>query len=161
MTEHLLQLRQFDIDEDRPAAGAVDPRSLIIGVGNRAQSRIAQENDERRPVPDVDDDDRAPGRDRRPGSRCSARPRPISAAPNRPMSARVKICQIVPTTFHGISIGSAIDDQESADRPAACAARKARCAMPSGTSITRHDERKGQSAKQRVVEARADLGARD
>ena len=35
-------------------------------------------------------------------------PNPVSAAPNSPMSAREKICHMVPTTFHGISIGSAI-----------------------------------------------------
>ena len=28
--------------------------------------------------------------------------------PPRPMSPRAKICQIVPTTFHGISSGSAM-----------------------------------------------------
>ena len=44
-------------------------------------------------------------------------PNPVSAAPNSPMSAREKICHMVPITFHGINIGSAITTNKGPDRP--------------------------------------------
>ncbi|MNP85214.1 hypothetical protein D3C76_1848490 [compost metagenome] len=34
-------------------------------------------------------------------------PRPLRVEPSKPMSARPKICQMVPTTFQGISRGIA------------------------------------------------------
>ena len=62
--QHLLQLRQLDVAEHRPAPGAVDPRRLVVGIGDRAQPCIAQQDDQRRPVPNVDHHDRQPCRGR-------------------------------------------------------------------------------------------------
>ncbi|MOA30035.1 hypothetical protein D3C78_1510840 [compost metagenome] len=62
-------------------------------------------------------------------------PMALRLAPSKPMSARPKICQMVPTTFHGISNGiarmiSTTDDQ----RPLVGMVRA--MAMPSGISIS-------------------------
>ena len=71
------------------------------------------------------------------------------------MSARVKICQIVPTTFHGISIGSAITTN-AVHRPAA--SRQAQRDRDAERHLDHEgDEREGEGAKQRVVEAGADF----
>src|SRR5271170_4319985 len=53
------------------------------------------------------------------------------------MSSRVNICQIVPTTFQGISIGSAMMTREMpTDQPRL--GTQSAIAMPSGTSTSRH-----------------------
>jgi hypothetical protein len=57
------------------------------------------------------------------------------------MSARVKICQIVPTTFHGMSIGSAITTSASPTSQPFRGTHNA-IAMPSGTSIIRQTSEK-------------------
>ncbi len=51
------------------------------------------------------------------------------------MSWRAKICQIVPTTFHGMSIGSAITTR-LAPTVQPRRGRHSATAMPSGTSIS-------------------------
>ncbi|MNH30728.1 hypothetical protein D3C79_910370 [compost metagenome] len=56
-------------------------------------------------------------------------------APSRPMSARPKICQMVPTTFHGISSGIAMTIRHSDDqRPLVGMVRA--MAIPNGISIS-------------------------
>ena len=52
------------------------------------------------------------------------------------MSPRAKTCQIVPTTFHGISSGSAMSTRQSATVQPSRGMASA-TAMPSGTSIAR------------------------
>ena len=57
------------------------------------------------------------------------------------MSARVKICHIVPTTFHGMSIGSATTTSVSPTSQPLRGMHRA-IAMPSGTSIMRQTSEK-------------------
>ena len=59
---------------------------------------------------------------------------PVSAAPNSPISAREKICHMVPTTFQGISIGSAVITSASPTAQPRLGRHRA-MAIPSGTSI--------------------------
>ena len=59
----------------------------------------------------------------------------FSAQPIRPISARPKICQMVPTTFHGISSGMAIRIRHSDAQRPRVGMHKA-MAMPSGIWIS-------------------------
>ncbi|MNY32340.1 hypothetical protein D3C86_1665480 [compost metagenome] len=61
-------------------------------------------------------------------------PSQLKLAPNRPMSARPKICQMVPTTFHGISKGMASTIRHREDQRPLPGMVKA-IAIPRGISI--------------------------
>ncbi len=74
------------------------------------------------------------------------------------MSGRPKICQIVPTTFHGISSGSARIRRGRRQRPAPARGIDSATTMPSGTSIAEDDGGEQQVAAERGQEAPAEIG---
>ena len=78
------------------------------------QPGIAQQHDQRGPVPDIHHDDGDPGGDRLAGCSCSrCRGRCQRMAEQADVRQRPKICQIVPTTFHGMSSGRAIRTRQT------------------------------------------------
>ena len=126
-------LGQLDVPEHRQARGAVDAGGLVVGIGNRAQPRIAQQRDQRRPVPHVHDQHRDPGVHVAAGV-VVVHPSQDSVAPSRPMSVRPNTCQMVPTTFQGISSDSAMTTS-TADARQPEAGMDSASRMPSGISM--------------------------
>ena len=72
--------RQGDVAQLLPRAGAVDPRRLVDVLRQGFEPGEQEQEAERRPVPDVDHDDRerAPGA-RSPSQSCGCRPTRPSA----------------------------------------------------------------------------------
>ena len=136
--QHAAQLGQLDVAEHRPGAGAVDARRLVVGVGDGAQAGVAEQRDQRRPVPDIHDQYGDPGVEGVRGVVVVDTEVVDGNTPSRPMSGRPKICQMVPTTFHGISSGSASSTRVADARRPLTGIDSAR-PMPSGISTTRTD----------------------
>ena len=62
--QHMLELRQLDVAEHRPGPRAVDLGGLVVGIGNGNEAGVAQEHDQRGPVPDVHEHGGEPGAQR-------------------------------------------------------------------------------------------------
>ena len=75
------------------------------------------------------------------------------------MSPRPNICQMVPTTFHGISSGSAISTRQKRHRQPSRGIESATM-IPSGTSISEDDGGEQEVAPERVEEALAEFARR-